>query len=67
LTDREASVLDVLMDMHQAGERELVERTGLQRAVLARALRRLVELKYATKATEADRAIYRHNDNASTE
>jgi circadian clock protein KaiC len=65
LTDQEASVLDVLMDMHQAGERELVERTGLQRAVLARALRRLVELKYATKATEADRAIYRHN--ASTE
>ncbi len=67
LTDQEASVLDVLMDMHQAGERELVERTGLQRAVLARALRRLVELKYATKATEADRAIYRHNNNASTE
>src|SRR5207244_2677458 len=35
LTDQEATVLQVLIDMHQGGERELAQRTGLQRGVLA--------------------------------
>ena len=59
LTDQEASVLSALVEMHEGGEREIAKRTGLQRAVLTRALRRLVELEYATKVTEDARAIYR--------
>src|SRR5207244_5020707 len=39
LTNQEATVLQVLIDMHQGGERELAQRTGLQRGVLARAVR----------------------------
>jgi circadian clock protein KaiC len=59
LTDQEATVLQVLIDMHQASERELAQRTGLQRGVLTRALRRLLELDYAAKATKGGRPIYR--------
>ena len=59
LTNQEATVLQVLIDMHQATERELAQRTGLQRGVLTRALRRLLELDHATKATKGGRPIYR--------
>lgn len=52
-------MLQVLIDMHQASERELAQRTGLQRGVLTRALRRLLELDYAAKATKGGRPIYR--------
>jgi len=59
LTDREAAVLDALVTMGQAGEQELAQRTGFQRGVLTRALRRLLDLDYAMRMTEEGRAIYR--------
>ena len=52
-------MLDALADMRQGGAREIAQRTGLQRAVVMRALGRLVELDYAAKGTEHGRAIYR--------
>jgi len=59
LTDREAAVLDALRAMGQAGQQALARRTGFQPGVLTRALRRLIDLKYAMRETEGGRAIYR--------
>ncbi|HYT74019.1 MAG TPA: ATPase domain-containing protein, partial [Vicinamibacterales bacterium] len=59
LTDREAAVLDALLTMGQASEQELAQRTGFQRSVLTRALRRLRDLQYAMRVIEKGRAIYR--------
>jgi circadian clock protein KaiC len=59
LTNQEAAVLDALLTMGQAGEPELAQRTGFQPGVLMRALRRLLDLEYATHVTEEGRAIYR--------
>jgi hypothetical protein len=59
LTDQEAGVFAVLVDMREADERAIAQRTGIQRGVLARALRRLVELDYAAKVAKDDRTVYR--------
>ena len=59
LTDQEITVLAALVEVHEADEPAMAQRTGFQRGVLRQALRRLVELDYATKATEDSRAIYR--------
>jgi len=59
LTDRETFVLTVLLGMREARDAELADRTGLQPAVLTRALQRLVELKYAIELTEENRTVYR--------
>ena len=59
LTDREAAVLDALLTMGQASERELAQRTGFQSGVLTGALRRLLDLDYAMQVTEEGRAVYR--------
>ena len=59
LTDQEAGLLGMLVDATQADERELVQRSGLQRSVCARALKRLLELGYADKLVEGNRTLYR--------
>ncbi len=59
LTDQEATVLDALLIVGPAGEQELAQRTGFQRSVLTRALRRLRDLQYAMRVIEKGRAIYR--------
>jgi len=59
LTEQEGIVLDGLVELQQGGERELTQRTGMQRAVIRRALRRLVELEYADKLTEDSLTVYR--------
>jgi hypothetical protein len=59
LTDREAAVLDALLTRGQAGQQALARRTGFQPGVLTRALRRLIDLKYAMRETKGGRAIYR--------
>jgi hypothetical protein len=58
LTDEEAAVLAVLMELREADEGAIGHRTGLQRRVLARALRRLVEVDYAAKVVKDDRTVY---------
>ncbi len=59
LIDQESAVLTALMELGQGDERDLAQRTGLQRAVCARALKRLQELGYVDKFTEGGRAMYR--------
>ncbi len=59
MTDQEATVLDALLIVGPAGEQELAQRTGFQRSVLTRALRRLRDLQYAMRVIEKGRAIYR--------
>src|SRR5437870_1157670 len=59
LTDQEITVLAALVEVHEADEPAMAQRTGFQRGVLRQALRRLVELDYVTKVTEDSRAIYR--------
>jgi len=44
--------------MREGSERELAQRTGPQRRVLARALKRPVELDYALSVTTGDQAIF---------
>jgi circadian clock protein KaiC len=64
LTEQEGIVLACLLELQQGTERELAHRTALQRAALGRALKRLVELRYAEKATEDGRAVYRPRSRA---
>jgi len=59
LTDQESFVLAALLRVEESGKAELADRTGLQPKVLTRALRRLVELDYATEVKEEDRTVYR--------
>jgi circadian clock protein KaiC len=59
LTDQEAGVLAMLMHMQQGSERDVATHTGLQRAVLARALKRLLELEYVEKVMEHSQTMYR--------
>ena len=59
LTDPEARLLGALIELREGDERQLADRAGLQRREMARALRRLVELDYATKVTEDGQTIYR--------
>jgi circadian clock protein KaiC len=59
LTEQEGLVLTRLVELQEAREPALARRSGLQRAVLGRALRRLVELEYVEKVTEDGGAIYR--------
>jgi hypothetical protein len=58
LTGQEDAVFAVLVEMREADERAIAPRTGLQRRVLARALRRLVEVDYASKVVKDDRTVY---------
>jgi circadian clock protein KaiC len=58
LTDREVMVLHVLQG-RDADEDVLAQRSGLQPDVLARVLRRLVELEYAEEWAADGRAQYR--------
>jgi hypothetical protein len=51
-------VLAASVHMREGSERELAQRTGPQRRVLARALKRPVELDYALSVTTGDQAIF---------
>jgi circadian clock protein KaiC len=59
VTQQEGFVLAELAQLQQATERELAQRTGLQRTVISRAIRRLVELEYADKLIEDGQTLYR--------
>lgn len=59
LTDQEAAVLQALIEIGEGPAPALVQRTGLRRSDLTRALDRLVTLGYALKVTEGGRALYR--------
>ncbi len=59
LTEAEILVLRALSDVPDATVDGLSDRTGLKRAPLIRILDRLVDLAYATRVTEGERAIYR--------
>jgi circadian clock protein KaiC len=58
LTDQEAAVFAALVEMREADERAIAQRMGVQRGALARALRRLVEVEYATKVVKKNHAVY---------
>lgn len=59
LTDQESQILAALADMREGDRQAIAARTGFQRTVLVRALRRLLDLGYAVKAVEDNRMIYR--------
>jgi circadian clock protein KaiC len=58
LTDQEMLVMTALVEARKASVEDLAGRTGLRRGALARALNRIVALRYARKATEEGRAVY---------
>lgn len=58
LTGQEESVLAALVELRRGSEREMATHTGLQRTVIARALRRLLELGYAERVTAEGATVY---------
>jgi circadian clock protein KaiC len=59
LTDQEAAVFRVLVELRHATRVELLHRTELQKASLSRALNRLVSLNYAERNEENGETVYR--------
>ncbi len=63
LTTREAAVLASIVQVPHSAPGDLARQTGLQRAVLSRALRRLVELEYVETMTQNGQTVYRRRTN----
>jgi circadian clock protein KaiC len=59
LTQPEARLLAAIIELREGSARELADRAGLPYRQTTRALRRLIELEYATKVSEGDRTNYR--------